>query len=259
MRSFIHRPSLYVVPHAGFLPFFLNTNEHALEDCDYARHIVRSESIAERTPLLPHVDQSNQESLIFVQVCHSSWRALSQKTIVFIRGIIALYATTIVALSILLDVLLPACGSSFAFDARSLSFLIQTAYYWITAVNSYLAGLIFELISLIDMVVAASERMSKSTIFYETIEITLLPKPANDVLNPNEYRYWIQQAYRIRPYLRRCDYISVRNYDLVLFFPKSFRPLFHSLRVVKVDAALPRSEPECHQLDLSCYRDYASE
>ena len=91
----------------------------------------------ERAPLLPQADQSYQESLIFEQVCHSPWRFLTQSTLVFIRGILAVYTTAVLALSLLHDLQLPTHGQLFAFDARNLSFLGQTSYFWITAVTTY--------------------------------------------------------------------------------------------------------------------------
>ena len=135
MRSFVRRPTFYIVYHPDFLASFLNHDGHSLQDCDFDKYILRSETVAERAPLLHRAGQSSRDHPIFMRVCHSPWYLVSQRGLFLIRGTLALYLTAILFLSILRDWTCPIHARLFVFDARNLSLFVQAIYYWITAVG----------------------------------------------------------------------------------------------------------------------------
>lgn len=131
--------SFYVVHHSGFLDFLLNTSDHSLHDCGIDRFTHRSATMAETAPLLPRTGRPPHDHPIFLRVCHSPWRFLGQKGLLFIRLMIALYLTTALALSVYYE-----CKSArrsaklYPFYASTVSLLIQLVYYWITTVWHWL-------------------------------------------------------------------------------------------------------------------------
>ncbi|KAL2043925.1 hypothetical protein N7G274_003445 [Stereocaulon virgatum] len=95
--------------------------------------------MAETTPLLPRPNRPPHEHSIFQRVCHSPWYHLDQRGLFFTRGFLALYLTTTLVFGIIRESrsenrviarLLP-------FDASLISFVIQTIYYWITAIWAF--------------------------------------------------------------------------------------------------------------------------
>ena len=134
MQSFIHRPTFYIVHHSGFLDSFLDLNSHTLEDCNFDRYLIRSETMADRAPLLPRTD-SPYESSIFVSVCHSRWHFLGQRSLLLLRGVLAVYLSAILVLCVVREHASSSSEHLYFFDGRYLSFALQVVYYWITTVG----------------------------------------------------------------------------------------------------------------------------
>ncbi len=134
MPSLAHRASFYVVHHSGFLDPFFDADEHTLRDCDLNNYFPRSETMVETAPLLPQMNRVPQDHPIFLCVCHSPWPFLRQKALLIVRGTLAVYMAAVLVLSVLKD-----CNGPYAkfvaFDARNLSYAIQTIYYWMSAVR----------------------------------------------------------------------------------------------------------------------------
>ena len=146
MSSFLHAPfrlssspSFYIVHHTGFLDSLLNTFEHDLQDCEIDRHLLRSATMAETTSLLPRPNRPPHEHSIFQRVCHSPWYYMGQRALFFTRGFLALYLTTTLVFSIVRDSRPQNRGIArfLPFDASLISFVIQTIYYWVTAVGVF--------------------------------------------------------------------------------------------------------------------------
>lgn len=135
MPSVIHRASFFVVHHSGFLDSFFNAPEHSLEDCDFDRYLSRSETMAERAPLLPQGNSPSYDHPISLLVCHSPWPFLNQKIVFTVRGFLALYLSVVLGMNILQDSKSSESRFTFLFDPRDISFMIQTIYYWITTVR----------------------------------------------------------------------------------------------------------------------------
>lgn len=143
MRSFRRSPTFYVVYHSVLFAPFSDLDDHTLQECDLDRSMMRSETMAERAPLLPRAYQSSRDYPIFVRVCHSPWNFLNQKGLLLVRGVLAVYLTVVLVLSILHDCDVSPNEPMFIFDARTISFSIQPIYYWITAVRLRSAGCLF--------------------------------------------------------------------------------------------------------------------
>ena len=135
MRSFPRRPTFYTVPHFGLLSYVPDVDSHTLQECDFGKYILRSETMLERTPLLPYADRSLHELPIFMRMCHSPWNFFDQKCLILVRGIITLYMTAVLALGVIHRWTTSSTGYMFVFDARYISFFVQVAFYWITAVR----------------------------------------------------------------------------------------------------------------------------
>lgn len=165
MRSFIHRPTFYVIHHSGFLDYFLDLDGHTLEDCDFERYTMRSETFAERAPLLSQGGLSPHDHSIFMRVCHSPWHFLGQRGLLLARVTLAVYLSAVLLLCIVYHDTSGFRGSMFAFDARNLSIILQVVYYWITAVGSTFVkerlAYASQLISIKDLGPATSHGTSK--------------------------------------------------------------------------------------------------
>ena len=144
MSSFFHAPfrlsssrSFYIIHHTGFLDSFLNSPDHDLQDCDIDRHLLPSAIMAETTPLLPRPKRPLHEHCIFQRVCHSPWYFKGQRSLLFMRAFFALYMTAALASGIVQESRSEhrARARFLPFDASTISFVIQTIYYWITAVR----------------------------------------------------------------------------------------------------------------------------
>ena len=129
-------PSFYVVHHFGFLDPFLNSEEHSLENCNLGRLLLRSETMAEREPLLPRQNRPAHQHSIFQLVCHSPWYYIGQRSLLFARSFLALYLSAVLGLAVYYE-----CTPNhrkyaklFPFYGSTISFAIQVIYYWITAV-----------------------------------------------------------------------------------------------------------------------------
>ncbi len=110
--------------------------DHGLDgDVDFGRR-AKSAVATEVAPLLPRPDRPPHDHPIFLRVCHSPWRFISQKTLLCIRSAIAVYLTAVFALSLFYEIAFAKRGKLFAFSAGNVSFAIQIAYYWISAVGS---------------------------------------------------------------------------------------------------------------------------
>lgn len=143
MPSFFHKHfhlaksrSFYVVHHYGVLDSLLNSEEHSLEYCKLDRLLPRSDTMAEREPLLPRQNRPAHQHSIFQLVCHSPWYYLGQRSLLFARSFLALYLTTVLGLAVYYE-----CtpghrrdAKFFLFYGSTISFTIQVIYYWITAV-----------------------------------------------------------------------------------------------------------------------------
>lgn len=128
--------SFYVVHHSGFLDSFLNTPEHSLHDCGFVTFTHRSATMAETTPLLPHANRPPHDHPIFLRVCHSPWRFITQKGLFAVRLTLAVYLTMALALSIYYECkFADRTAKLFPFYASTVSLVIQMYYYWITTVK----------------------------------------------------------------------------------------------------------------------------
>ena len=128
--------SFYIVHHNGFLDSLLNSEEHGLKDCKLDRLLPRSETMAEREPLLPRQNRPTHQHSIFQLVCHSPWYFIGQRSLLFARSFLALYLSALLGLAVYYE-----CTSGhgrhakfFPFYSSTISFAIQVIYYWITAV-----------------------------------------------------------------------------------------------------------------------------
>ena len=128
--------SFYVVHHTGFLDLLLNSEEHSLKDCNLDRLLPRSDTMAEREPLLPRQNRPVHQHSIFQLVCHSPWYYIGQRSLLFVRSFLAFYLTAVLGLAVYYE-----CtpdhrrhAKFFPFYGSTISFAIQVIYYWITAV-----------------------------------------------------------------------------------------------------------------------------
>lgn len=128
--------SFYVVHHFSFLDSFLNSEEHSLENCPLDRLLLRSDTMAEREPLLPRQNRPSHQHSIFQLVCHSPWYYIGQRSLLFARSFLALYLSAVLGLAVYYE-----CtpghrkhAKFFPFHGSTISFVVQVIYYWITAV-----------------------------------------------------------------------------------------------------------------------------
>ena len=128
--------SFYVVHRFGFLDSFLNSEEHSLETCNLDRLLLRSDTMAEREPLLPRQNRSVHQHSIFQLVCHSPWYYIGQRYLLVARSFLALYLSAVLGLAVYYE-----CTANhrkhaklFPFYGSTISSVIQVTYYWITAV-----------------------------------------------------------------------------------------------------------------------------
>lgn len=128
--------SFYVVHHNGFLDSLLNSEEHGLKNCKLDRLLPRSDTMAEREPLLPRQNRPAHQYSIFQFVCHSPWYYIGQRSLLFARSFLALYLSAVLGLFVYYE-----CtpghrrhAKLFPFYGSTISFAIQVIYYWITAV-----------------------------------------------------------------------------------------------------------------------------
>lgn len=226
MRSFIRRPTFYIVHHSALLASCLDVDDHSLEDCDFDRCINRSETMAERAPLLSRADQLGHHPPIFVRVCHSPWLFLSQRSLAFIRAILAVYMTTALVLNVTHDWKDKEKGCLLIFDARIISFSVQTIYYWITAVRFDISKSFDDLIHIQDLGHTASHGASQSTSAGGTSQGKIPCRIANCSFDAFEYRYQVDKTYGVRPSLYGSRYLSSRGYHCLVVILTSFRLLF---------------------------------
>ena len=123
--------SFYVVHHNGFLDSLLNSEEHGLKDCKLDRLLLRSETMAEREPLLPRQNRPAHQHSIFQLVCHSPWYHIGQRSLLFARSFLALYLSALLGLAAYYE-----CtpghrrhAKFFPFYGSTISFAIQVIYY----------------------------------------------------------------------------------------------------------------------------------
>ena len=128
--------SFYLVHHNGFLDSLLNSEEHSLKHCKLDRLVPRSDTMAEREPLLPRQNKPAHQHSIFHLVCHSPWYCIGQRSLLLARSFLALYLSAVLGLAIYYE-----CtpghrrhAKFFPFNGSTISFAIQVIYYWITAV-----------------------------------------------------------------------------------------------------------------------------
>ena len=128
--------SFYVVHHFGFLDSLLNSEEHCLRKCNLDRLLPRSDTMAEREPLLPRQNRPAHQHSIFQLVCHSPWYYIGQRSLLFARSFLALYLSAVLGLAVYYE-----CtpghrrhAKLFPFYGSTISFAIQVIYYWIAAV-----------------------------------------------------------------------------------------------------------------------------
>ena len=128
--------SFYVVHHNGFLDSLLNSEEHSLKHCKLDKLLPRSDTMAEREPLLPRQNRPVHQHSIFQLVCHSPWYYIGQRSLLLARSFLALYLSAVLGLAIYYE-----CtpghrrhAKFFPFYGSTISFAIQVIYYWITAV-----------------------------------------------------------------------------------------------------------------------------
>ena len=129
--------SFYIVHHNGFLDSLLNSEEHSLKQCTLDRLVPRSDTMAEREPLLPRQNRPAHQHSIFQLVCHSPWYYIGQRSLLLARSFLALYLSAVLGLAIYYE-----CtpghrrhAKFFPFNGSTISFAIQVIYYWITAVR----------------------------------------------------------------------------------------------------------------------------
>ena len=95
----------------------------------------KSQTIAETTPLLPRAHAPPYHLPIFLPVCHSPWPFIGQRALLAVRAVIASFLTIVFTLDMLYRIKHTQREQQFAFEASSVSLLIQILYYWITTVG----------------------------------------------------------------------------------------------------------------------------
>lgn len=128
-------PSFYLVHHSGFLASLFNICNHSLQDCAARDVLPKSETMAETTPLLPRANRPPHDLPIFLRVCHSPWRSISQKVLLAVRAIVAAFLSIVLTLDIPYEINYTHTGKQSAFEASNVSLVIQIFYYWITMVG----------------------------------------------------------------------------------------------------------------------------
>lgn len=128
-------PSFYIVHHLGFPDSFLNAPEHNIEACDTGFLYPMGSPIAEIASLLPRVERPPHDHPIFLSICHSPWHFLNQRSLALVRGFLALYMTTVIALSLYVEISYAKRGPLFVFGADNVSYFFQVVYYWISFVS----------------------------------------------------------------------------------------------------------------------------
>ncbi|MCJ1301192.1 hypothetical protein MMC08_003991 [Hypocenomyce scalaris] len=86
----------------------------------------------ESTPLLPKVNRPPHEHPIFHRVCHSPWLFINQRSLLALRGFLAIYMSVILVLELSFEIFQRERGRYFVFLISNFSYAIQTTYYWIT-------------------------------------------------------------------------------------------------------------------------------
>ena len=113
----------------------------------YTHYFSSDTTMPERTPLLPNSDRPPpHENPVFLRVCHSPWYFLDQKSLLLLRGLLAIYMITVLAFSIEYSIKHNHHEEQFVFNASHISFFVQTVYYWITAVSHISIGISNQLI-----------------------------------------------------------------------------------------------------------------
>ena len=134
MPSLMRRASLYVVHHSSFLDSILDASEHSLDDCDFERQLLRSETIAESAPLLSPGNGLSHDLPIHLLVCHSPWPCIGQTRLFAVRSVLAVYLVVVLFLSLVNGYCCTTNFSDLFFDARYLVLLMQLSLYLITSV-----------------------------------------------------------------------------------------------------------------------------
>jgi len=141
-------PSFYIVHHTPYIRSFLDAPSHTLDSCTTALRVHRTPSMAETTPLLPQANNPPHDHPIFLRVCHSPWLFLGQKSLIGVRGFLAIYMTTVLALDLVFEIVYAKRGRLLLFFISDLSYVIQIIYYWITFVSQLLGTTIGKVTSL---------------------------------------------------------------------------------------------------------------
>lgn len=106
--------------------------------------------MADTEPLLPKANMPPHDHPIFLRVCHSPWLFLGQKSLMIVRGLLAVYMTTVLALDLTFEIVFAGRGRLFLFFIGNVSYLIQIIYYWITFVRPFRANRDLECYNLTD-------------------------------------------------------------------------------------------------------------
>lgn len=91
--------------------------------------------MVETTPLLPQANNPPHDHPIFLRVCHAPWPFIGQKTLIAVRGLLAVYMTAVLALDFVFEIVYAKRGRLLVFFISNVSYTIQITYYWITFVS----------------------------------------------------------------------------------------------------------------------------
>ncbi len=92
-------------------------------------------SMSDTQPLLPKANVSPHDHPILLRVCHSPWLFLGQKSLMIVRGLLAVYMTTVLALDLTFEIVYAGRGRLSPFFVSNVSYVIQIIYYWISFVR----------------------------------------------------------------------------------------------------------------------------
>ena len=106
-----------------------------MQACRTAPTPIKAVTMPESTPLLPKVNRPPHEHPIFHRVCHSPWLFINQRSLLALRGFLAIYMSVMLVLELSFEIFQRESGRYFVFLISNFSYAIQTTYYWITFVS----------------------------------------------------------------------------------------------------------------------------